>query len=48
MKIFKTDLGYKQINFGYNAKWKDMRNEKFGYTKVIGNCLEENPEVFYV
>jgi len=34
--IFKTDLEYKQLNFGYNAKMEGY-TEYCGYTKVLGN-----------
>ena len=32
MKIFKIDLGYKQLSFGYNAKMEGYTN--FVYTEV--------------
>ena len=29
MEIFKADLGYKKLNFGYDVKKKDTRNIKY-------------------
>ena len=43
--MFKTDLGYKQLNFGYNAKMEVYTNSSSHIPK-LGDMLKLTEEDF--